>query len=162
MWETTSSAATSGALNFCPSDAPPMPKNIENTTICRISLFDIAPAILVGMVCDRNAFSVMPPTARPVSTASVGTVRFRPLPGCSSVTMNRPTRIESTDELINHTIALPPTRPIVEVSPSFIMPTVSVLKTKGAMTILIRRRKISVRRVILSDQALMASADAYS
>ena len=104
----------------------------------------------------------MPPTARPVSTASVGTVRFSPLPGCSSVTINRPTRIESTDELINHTIALPPTRPMVEVSPSFIMPTVSVLKTSGAMTILIIHRKISVRRVILSDQALMASADAYS
>ena len=104
----------------------------------------------------------MPPTARPVSTASVGIVRFRPLPGCSSVTINSPTRIDSTDELINHTIALPPTRPMVEVSPSFMMPTVNVLKTKGAITILIRRRKISVRRVILSDQALIASADAYS
>ena len=139
-----------------------MPKNIEKTTICRISLFAIAPAILVGMVWDKNAFSVIPPTARPVSTASFGIARFRPLPGRSSVTINSPTRMESTDELINHTIALPPTRPMVEVSPSFIMPTVSVLKTSGAITILIRRRKISVSSVMLSDHALIASAEAYS
>ena len=162
MWETTSSAATSGALNFWPSDAPPMPKNIEKTTICRISLFAIAPAMLVGMVCDRKAFSDIPLTARPVPTVSVGMLRFRPLPGCSRVTINSPTRMESTDELINHTIALPPTRPIVDVSPSFIMPTVRVLNTSGAITILISRRKISVSSVMFSDQACIASDEAYS
>ncbi|MOA21939.1 hypothetical protein D3C78_1424610 [compost metagenome] len=162
IWETTSSAATSGALNFSPRDAPPIPKNIENTTICRISLLAIAPAMLVGMVCDRNAFSDIPLTASPVSTDSKGIARFRPLPGCSSVTMNNPTRMESTEELINHTIALPPTRPMVEVSPSLMIPTVRVLNTRGAITILMRRRKISVRSVMLSAQVAMALADAYS
>ncbi|MNP18506.1 hypothetical protein D3C76_1109900 [compost metagenome] len=139
-----------------------MPKNIEKTTICRISLFAIAPTILVGMVCDRNPFNDMPLTASPVSTDSTGIARFRPAPGCSSVTINKPTRIDSTEELINHTMALPPTRPMVDVSPSFMMPTVSVLNTSGAITILISRRKISVRSVMLSAQVAIASGDAYS
>ena len=42
------------------------------------------------------------------------------------------------------------------------IPTVNVLKTNGAITILISRRKISVRSVMLSDQVLMASGEAYS
>lgn len=102
----------------------------------------------------------MPPTASPVSTDSAGIARFRPLPGCSIVTINSPTRMDNTEELINQTIALPPTRPIVAVSPRRMMPTVSVLKTSGAITILMSRKKISVRSVMLSDQAAIASCDA--
>ena len=127
MCDTTLRAATSGALNFSPSDAPAMPKNIENTTICRISLLAIASVMLMGIVCDRNPFRLMPLTARPVSTASFGTARFNPAPGCWKVTITSPTRR--------------------------IMPTVRVLNTNGAMTILINRRNRSVSSVILSAQA---------
>ena len=153
MCDTTLRAATSGALNFSPSDAPAMPKNIENTTICRISLLAIASVMLVGMVCDRNPFRLMPLTARPVSTASFGTARFNPAPGCWKVTITSPTRMDNTEEVMNQTIALPPTRPMVAVSPRRIMPTVRVLNTNGAMTILINRRNRSVSSVILSAQA---------
>lgn len=139
------------ALNFWPSDAPPMPKNMENTTICRISLFAIAPAMLVGMVGEER-FQGHAADGQPGIHCFSGDRQVQTAARCSRVTINTPTRIESTDELINHTIALPPTRPIVEVSPIFIMPTVSVLKTNGAITILISRRKISVRSVMLSDQ----------
>lgn len=58
-----------------------MPKNIENTTICRISLLAIASVMLVGMVCDRNPFRLMPLTAVPVSTASFGTAGLTRRPG---------------------------------------------------------------------------------
>ena len=56
---------------------------------------------------------------------------------------------------MNHTIAFPPTRPMVAVSPRRIMPTVRVLNTNGAMTILINRRNRSVSSVMLSAQAEM-------
>ena len=155
MWETTLSAATSGALNFSPSDAPAIPKNIENTTICRISLLAIASVMLVGMVWVRKPFRLIPLTASPVSTDSFGIARFRPAPGCSRVTITSPTRMERIDEVINHTMALPPTRPMVAVSPRRIIPTVRVLKTNGAITILIRRRNTSVSSVMFSDHAVM-------
>ena len=99
--------------------------------------------------------------ARPVSTASFGIARLSPLPGCSRVTIKRPTRMERIEELMNQIIALPPTRPMVDVSPRRIMPTVRVLNTRGAITILIKRKKMSVRRVMLSDQAAMTLSDVY-
>lgn len=61
--------------------------------------------------------------------------------------------MDNTEEVMNQTIALPPTRPMVAVSPRRIMPTVRVLKTNGAMTILINRRNRSVSSVILSARA---------
>ena len=120
----------------------------------------IASAMLVGMVCVRKPFRLMPPTARPVSVASSGIARFSPLPGCSRETTNRPTRIDNIEELINQIIALPPTRPMVDVSPRRIIPTVRVLNTKGAITILIRRKKMSVRSVMLSAQAVTTPGEA--
>ena len=69
--------------------------------------------------------------------------------------------MERIEELMNQIIALPPTRPMVDVSPRRIMPTVRVLNTRGAITILIKRKKMSVRRVMLSDQAAMTLSDVY-
>ena len=59
--------------------------------------------------------------------------------------MIRPSNSETSEALTNHSIALPPIRPTDFVSPICATPTTKVVKTSGAMIILIRRRKISVK-----------------
>lgn len=86
--------------------------------------------------------------------------QIEPTAGLFGVTINRPTRMERMEELMNQIIALPPTRPMVDVSPRHNAHG-EVLNTGGAITILIRRKKMSVRRVMLSDRAAMTLSEVY-
>src|SRR5690348_1334996 len=64
--------------------------------------------------------------------------------GRSRLTMSMPSSSDTSDAETNHSIALRPIRPIALVSPICATPTTSVENTKGAMIILMRRRKMSV------------------
>ena len=66
-------------------------------------------------------------------------------PGRRMLTMTRPSSRETREALTNQSIALPPIRPTALVSPICATPTTRVVKTSGAMIILINRRKISVK-----------------
>ena len=59
--------------------------------------------------------------------------------------MIMPSRRDTSEAVMNQVIAFRPTRPTDFVSPRCAIPTTSVEKTSGAMIILIRRRKMSVR-----------------
>lgn len=77
--------------------------------------------------------------------------------------MIRPKVSDIKDALMNHNMVLPPMRPTVLASPILAIPTIRVDTTKGAMIILIRRRKMSVRMEMLLAKALMsASLAAFS
>jgi hypothetical protein len=60
------------------------------------------------------------------------------------LTMTRPSSSEHSEAPTNQSIALPPTRPTEAVSPMCAMPTTRVENTRGAMIILMRRRKTSL------------------
>ena len=59
--------------------------------------------------------------------------------------MTRPIESETIEAPINQPIVFAPTRPIAAASSICAIPATSVAKTSGAMIILIRRRKRSVR-----------------
>jgi hypothetical protein len=117
-----------------------VPKNSENTTICRISLRAIASRTLVGIVCSMNDWMLMPVACTPDAAFAAGSGRCIALPGSSVPTRIRPSVSERSDAKMNHASALPPTRPTVAMSPIFAMPTTSVENTSGAMIILMSRR----------------------
>ena len=62
----------------------------------------------------------------------------------SKVAITIPMVRETMEAVMNQPIALAPIRPIAA-SPMWAMPADQVEKTRGAMIILIRRRKMSVR-----------------
>ena len=118
----------------------PTPKNSENTTICRISLRDIASAMLAGIRCSMKVLSVSALLCTPEAVPASGIASCMALPGSSACTSSRPSVSEMSDAKMNQPSALPPTRPTVAMSPILPMPTTSVEKTSGAMIILMRRR----------------------
>ena len=151
IWDTTSSAATSGALNSGPATRRRCQRTWRTLQFAEFHCSP-SPRQCWSEWCGRERFQGHAADGQPGIHCFSGDRQVQTAARMLQSDNKHPTRIESTDELINHTIALPPTRPIVEVSPIFIMPTVSVLKTNGAITILISRRKISVRSVMLSDR----------
>ncbi len=129
-----------------PSDAAATPKNNAKTTICRISLLAIASTALLGTRWVTKSFNDSEAAFRLVAAPASGNGRFRCSPGRRMLTMIRPSSSDTSEALTNHSIALPPMRPTALVSPIWATPTTSVVNTSGAMIILIRRRKTSVKR----------------
>ena len=115
-------------------------KNTANTTICRISFCAIASAIEVGIRWVRNFSIENAETGRPVDCALSGSVPGKLAPGCSRLTITRPSSSETKEALTNQPIVLANTRPSFEPEPICAMPPTSVANTKGAMIILISRR----------------------
>ena len=127
-----------------PSEAAATPKNSEKTTICRISLLAIASTALFGTRCVTKSFNDNEAALRLVEAPASGSGRLRLSPGRRMLTIIRPSSSETSEALTNHSIAFPPIRPTALVSPICATPTTRVVKTRGAMIILIRRRKTSV------------------
>ena len=140
--ESSSIAATS-VFAFSPSAASATPKNIENTTICRISLLAIASANDFGTRWLTKSFSVNFEVARLADAPMSGSGRPRSLPGWSRLAMIRPSTSEISEAVMNQPSALPKTRPTDLASPMWAMPTTSVENTSGPISILIRRRNTS-------------------
>ena len=127
-----------------PSAAKAVPKKIENTTICRISLLAMASATDFGTRWATKSFSVKALVLRLVAAPTSGSGRPMFRPGCNSVAMTSPSVSDTSDAVMNHPSALTPTRPTVLASPMCAIPITSVENTSGAMIILISRRKTSV------------------
>ena len=82
---------------------------------------------------------------RLVLAAASGRGTLRAVPGWSRLAKSSPRSREQKEAQTNQPRALPPMRPTVLVSPMPARPATRVAKTRGAMIILIRRRKMSVR-----------------
>ncbi len=135
-------------LAASPRAAAASPKNRENTTICRISLVAIASITLFGMAWVTKSLREMAVAATPELAPSSGRERERPTPGCIRCTITSPRVRDIREASINQPRVLAPMRPTVRVSPILAMPTTRVVNTRGAMIILMRRRKMSVSRVM--------------
>ena len=81
---------------------------------------------------------------RPAATPASGSGTPTLAPGCNRLAKIRPMVSETSDAIRNHPTALPPMRPTVPASPMPANPATRVEKTRGAMIILTRRRKMSV------------------
>ena len=107
----SSSIALMSVLALSPSAASATPKNIENTTICRISLFAIASANDLGTRWLTKSLSVNFEVARLADAPMSGKARPRFFPGSSRLAMMRPRMSETSEAVMNQPIALPNTRP---------------------------------------------------
>ena len=121
------------------------PKNIANTTICNISFVPSASKILFGKICTTKSCKLNLVLVSPVVAVNSGIGKLTPTPGVNKFTINRPSNREIVDILKNQAKVFNPTRPIVEAFPIREIPTTRVLKTNGAIIILIKRKKISVK-----------------
>ena len=128
-----------------PSAAAATPNIRENTTICRISLRAIASKAEVGTRCATKSLSESDEARTLALAPTSGRGRFRLLPGCRRFTSTRPSSSDTKEAQTNHSIALAPIRPTDLVSPMWATPTTRVENTSGAMIILIRRRKMSLK-----------------
>src|SRR5580693_5868318 len=121
-------------------------KNTANTTICRISFCAIASAIDVGIRWVRNFSIENADTGRPVDCALSGSVPGKFEPGCSRLTIKRPSSSETKEALTNQPMVFAKIRPSLAPDPIWAMPPTRVANTRGAMIILIRRRNsIAIR-----------------
>ena len=91
-----------------------------------------------------NSFNVKDAVLRLVEAPASGSGRPMLLPGWRMLARTMPSSRETSEAVINQPIALQPTRPTVLASPMWAMPTTRVVKTSGAMIILISRRNTSV------------------
>ncbi len=140
-----------------PRPAAATPKNKEKITNCRISLVAIASTTLLGMAWVTKSFSVIAVALIPDFAAISGSGKFKPTPGLSKLTITRPKASDTSEAVMNQAIALIPTRPTVWLSPILAMPTTSVENTNGAIIILIRRKKMSVKIDILDANSVTAA-----
>ena len=132
-------------------------KNTANTTICRISFCAIASAIEVGIRWVRNFSIENADTGSPVDCALSGRVPGKLAPGCSRLTITRPSSSETNDALTNQPMVLAKIRPSLAPLPIWAMPPTRVANTSGAMIILIRRRNsIAIRFTSAAISARMS------
>ncbi len=124
-------------------------KNTAKTTICRISFCAMASAIEVGIRWVRNFSIEKADTGRPVDWPLSGRVPGKLAPGCSRLTMTRPSSSEMNEAETNQPMVLAKMRPSREPLPIWAMPPTRVAKTSGAISILIRRRNSSATRLTL-------------
>jgi hypothetical protein len=110
-----------------------------------MSFSAIAPIIDSGKMCAMNLAKSKFERSTPTVASTGGRGRPSPTPGWKIVTSSRPRLSDTTLAQTNQPTAFAPTRPSAEESPIWAMPTTSVEKTKGAMIILMRWRKIVVR-----------------
>ncbi len=121
-------------------------KNTAKTTICRISFCAIASAIEVGIKWVRNFSIENADTGNPVDCALSGRVPGKFAPGCSRLTITKPSSRETNEALTNQPMVLAKIRPSLAPLPMWAMPPTRVANTSGAMIILIRRRNsIAIR-----------------
>ena len=123
-----------------------VPIKIEKTTICRISLSAIAATIDVGKTWVMNCFRVRDLLAVKIGLgvgSRQGQVQSR-TPAGSDEPSQDPGGERPVRAAMNQPRVLVPTRPMAAVFSIWAMPTTRVEKTRGAMIILISRRKISV------------------
>ena len=90
-----------------------------------------------------KSFSVNFDVARFADAPMSGSGRPRFSPGWNRFASTRPRTSDTSDAVTNQPIALPNTRPTDEASPMCAMPTTSVEKTSGPISILISRRNTS-------------------
>ena len=135
--------ASTRVLARSPSEASATPKNIEKTTICRISLLAIASAKDLGTRWLMKSFKVNLDVARLADAPMSGSGSPRFSPGLSRLAITRPSTSEMSEAVKNQASALLNTRPTDEALPMWAMPTTSVENTSGAISILISRRKMS-------------------
>src|SRR5664279_6168344 len=92
-------------------------KNTANTTICRISFCAIASAIEFGIKWVRNFSIENADTGNPVDCDLSGRVPGKFEPGCSRLTMIRPSSSETKDALTNQPMVFAKIRPSLEPLP---------------------------------------------
>ena len=78
------------------------------------------------------------------------------------LTRIKPSTSDTSEAQTNQAIALAPIRPTTFGSPICATPTTSVENTSGAMIILIRRRKISVKSEMYSEMAFAVAGSGHS
>jgi hypothetical protein len=139
-----SSPRTIGAP-FSPTAVSAMPKKTEKITIGSTSFLAIASMIETGTRWTKKSWSEKGGFTMPLASVTGGKGRPRPTPGWNRLTNRRPSESETRLASTNQPIDRAPIRPSAEVSPICAMPATSVPKINGAMIILIRRRKMSVR-----------------
>lgn len=144
-----SSISTTFAV-FSPSLASATPANTEKMTICKISFVAIASMMDRGTRCVIKLASVKF-SAVGAPDVSAGNVASNPAPGWMTFTMTRPSASENNEAPMNQSMVLRPTRPKAFGSRICAMPTISVVRTSGAMTILMRRRNMSVT-IFIADE----------
>ena len=117
----------------------------------------MASKTLLGMVCAIKPCSDSALDSTPEVAFAAGNGKCIAFPGSKIPTKIKPRVSEITDAKINQPSALPPTRPTVAISPILAMPTTNVEKTKGAMIILIKRKKMVGNRPVSSEKPGLAS-----
>ena len=156
MWPRSS---ISDSIGLARSGAAPSAteKNTANTTICRISFCAIASAIEVGIRWVRNFSIENADTGKPVDCALSGRVPGKFAPGCSRLTIKRPSSSDTNEALTNQPMVLAKIRPSLAPLPIWAMPPTRVANTSGAMIILIRRRNsIAIRFTSAAMSALVS------
>ena len=121
-----------------------MPTKIEKTTICKISLLAMASTMDLGTRWVMKSLRDRVVASTELAAVTSGRGMFRPTPGEISWTIISPMDRETTEAVMNQPMVLAPTRPMAAASSIWAIPTTRVEKTRGAMIILIRRRKMSV------------------
>jgi hypothetical protein len=92
-----------------------------------------------------KSFSVNLAVARFAELPMSGSGRPRLWPGWSRLASTRPSTSDTSEAMMNQLIDFTNTRPTDAASPMCAMPTTSVEKTSGPISILIRRRNTSER-----------------
>ena len=137
-----------------PIAAAATPKKILKITICNISLLDMASNMLFGKTCSTKLIKlkdfVFPSKSlAPLVSALLNAI---PSPGLKIFTSTSPINKLTSDAVINHNMALPPTRPTVFKSPNFAIPTTKVLNTSGAIIICTKRKKMVVNNLLFLEK----------
>ncbi len=105
----------------------------------------IAPIIDSGKMWAMNLAKSKAERSTPTVASTGGSGSTSAAPGSNRVTRMRPSVSETRLAQTNQPTALAPTLPSAAVSPIWAMPTTRVEKTRGAMIILMRWRKMVVR-----------------
>ena len=106
-------------------------------------LVAIASKAFLGKIERMNSQKSSFLTSPTLDAASAASMIGAPTPGCSQLTISRPSPIEMKLAMMNHRIARNPIRPSAALSPMWAMPTTMVDRISGATSSLIRLRKMS-------------------
>ena len=122
-----------------PSRSSARPKTTENSRTCRISPRANAPTTVSGMMlrmksvvlrcCDADVY------CETDATSAVAGSNPTPAPGCSTLTTTSPMVSAAVETTSKYTSARMPMRPTSFIAPMCAMPTTTVVKTIGAISI---------------------------
>ena len=129
------------------------PNSTANSSTCSTSPSAKAPTTLCGTMWVKNSTQLMPPWAAAVYLAASAACAAdcaatearasRPRPGWARLAAPMPMASASVVMISKYSRALPPTRPTFFRSPMPPMPSTTVRKMMGAMSILIRAMNVS-------------------